>query len=51
MPVILLKEARTSKKQLDIIRHNLKTGKLNYGKAKLLAEEPLKVMFLLESNH
>tara|TARA_Y100000310_G_C20435435_1_gene693500 strand:- start:230 stop:439 length:210 start_codon:yes stop_codon:yes gene_type:complete len=44
MPIILLKEARMSKEQLDAIRHRLKIGELTYDKARLLAEEPLKIM-------
>ena len=44
MPTILLKEARVSKEQLDVIRCRLKIGELTYDKAKLLAEEPLKIM-------
>ena len=44
MPTILLKEARMSKEQLDAIRHRLKIGELTYDKARLLAEEPLKIM-------
>ena len=44
MPTILLKEARVSKEQLDAIRHRLKIGELTYDKARLLAEEPLKIM-------
>ncbi len=33
-----------SKEQLDAIRHRLKIGELTYDKARLLAEEPLKIM-------
>jgi len=44
MSAILLKEARVSKEQLDVIRYRLKTGELTYDKAKLLAEKPLKIM-------